>query len=411
MPWPQDKLTDLLAELGLAACPPRWQELFAPAMQAAEINSYLVDESWLKDLIHEYNILAQVWPQISQAAAEIAQNKALLAYLLLLQAALADRQAFWQEKELIQLPRPDGQAESLGYDLLVFFLVPPTIAGSWAAWSDQAIPHKIRWASLQSYEQSLLLHRRREGKWGYSLGDLSWNLGFADGLTLRIGRLNMQKGQHFAGHIKVYADGSGRLVTLAHGLRLHQSGFALGSPGLTDETGSWLPLVEEDSSTIRGYPVLPDGRAGQTTISLARDQWQLVLEKGDPVINVHIPPDEPLSPALCAESYRQTIELYRTCFPDFKAKAFSCHSWLMDPQLALLLPESANIVRFMRQYTIFPAVSNGQAVFRFVFEKDQPDLRQLPESTSLERALKQHYLAGRYIYQPGGYFMIPDQAD
>jgi hypothetical protein len=122
---------------------------------------------------------------------------------------------------------------------------------------------------------------------------------------------------------------------------------------------------------------------------------------------VHIPPDEPLSPALCAESYRRTIELYHSCYPDFQARAFACHSWLMDPQLALLLPETANIVRFMRQYTVFPAVSNGLSVFRFVFEKDNPDLEQLPETTTLERAIKRHYLAGRYIYQPGGYFMCP----
>ena len=50
---------------------------------------------------------------------------------------------------------------------------------------------------------------------------------------------------------------------------------------------------------------------------------------------------------------------------------------------------------------------SGNSVFNFVFQK--PDMNfvldDLPENTSLERALKKHYQAGKAIYGTTGYFL------
>ena len=50
--------------------------------------------------------------------------------------------------------------------------------------------------------------------------------------------------------------------------------------------------------------------------------------------------------------------------------------------------------------------SNGNGVMNFIFF--DPDRRiplaDLPEDTRLQRALKQHYLDGRVIYEMFGYF-------
>ena len=45
-------------------------------------------------------------------------------------------------------------------------------------------------------------------------------------------------------------------------------------------------------------------------------------------------------------------------------------------------------------------------VFNFVFKKPNNDfdIRDLPETTRLERALKAHYLGGKAIYEMYGYF-------
>ncbi len=76
----------------------------------------------------------------------------------------------------------------------------------------------------------------------------------------------------------------------------------------------------------------------------------------------------------------------------------------MDPQLRLLLRPDANLVAFQSKYTVFPSKSSGKAVFRFVFEMPDSSPQDWPETTSLERALKKHYLSGHYIYEPGGFF-------
>ena len=79
----------------------------------------------------------------------------------------------------------------------------------------------------------------------------------------------------------------------------------------------------------------------------------------------------------------------------------------MDPQLDTLLPEDSNIVRFSRRFKRMARKSLGDGVFNFVFSKPDMnfDIRELPETTRLERALKQHYLSGKAVYEMNGFIL------
>jgi hypothetical protein len=103
---------------------------------------------------------------------------------------------------------------------------------------------------------------------------------------------------------------------------------------------------------------------------------------------------------------RETKAFLRDYFPEFSYKAFVCGSWLLDPQLETLLGRDANIVKFGKRFARLTAKSAGNGVFNFVFKKPNTDfdIRDLPESTRLERALKEHYLNGKAIYEMYGYF-------
>ena len=80
-------------------------------------------------------------------------------------------------------------------------------------------------------------------------------------------------------------------------------------------------------------------------------------------------------------------------------------SWLLDPQLPEVLGEDSNIGRFCRRFTPVFTPGKGEAVFDFVFLGHTPDEREsLPEDTSLQRALKAHYMAGKAIYETWGFF-------
>ena len=77
----------------------------------------------------------------------------------------------------------------------------------------------------------------------------------------------------------------------------------------------------------------------------------------------------------------------------------------MDPQLEYLLKPDSNIIAFQKKFIRFPTVSSGNSVFYHVFLKKYERLQDLPENTSLQRALKKHYFEGNYIYDLGGFFL------
>jgi len=402
---PPETLDLLLDKLAVRRCPPRWQDLYGPVRaRYLREGCPLVDEDHLRRLNETYGMFTDPFPRILAGAALLRSQPDLACFLLLMQAAMADRSAFRAELAELDLPEAPQGADSLGHNLLPLFLLPPAVPATVAAWQARGIPGDIQRRSLQSFEGSLRMHIRRYKRFGFSLGDLSWCLGYIDGRLLRIGRFNIEIKPRFGGHVQVFRHRDGRLCTLVDQQTLHRSGFALGSPGLTDEDGSYEAAVRWQDGAWQGYPVLGEGRAAREEVSLAQDDWHLVLTADDPVLGEHIPADESLAPAVCEQSYRDAVRLVDACFPDFPYKAFSCHSWMMDPQLRLLLRPDANLVAFQSKYTVFPSKSSGKAVFRFVFEMPDSSPEDWPETTSLERALKKHYLSGHFIYEPGGFF-------
>jgi hypothetical protein len=81
----------------------------------------------------------------------------------------------------------------------------------------------------------------------------------------------------------------------------------------------------------------------------------------------------------------------------------SCHSWLLDPALADVLPADSNIVRFQRRFELTSEGEDGNAdVLRFVFHTSDPDLEKLTPQTTLERALLERMRAGGDWRAPAG---------
>ena len=129
-----------------------------------------------------------------------------------------------------------------------------------------------------------------------------------------------------------------------------------------------------------------------------------MLSFEDSVINVHIPSAVSFSYENMEASYSRCARIVKECFPSFKPKAFACFSWLMDPQLRNMLKPESNILKFQSKYMRFPQITQGKAVHTFLFKKPVDKIEDWGEDTSLQRKVKQHYLNGNYIYEPGGVF-------
>ena len=124
---------------------------------------------------------------------------------------------------------------------------------------------------------------------------------------------------------------------------------------------------------------------------------------------MHIPGAESFAPDYVARSYEEGLATLRRCWPEFRPRALVCKSWLMDPVLQELLPETSNIVAFQRPYTNFPARGNATSALQHVFGcVPEGDFDALPENTSLQRSLKAHYMAGKCVRFAFSYWLLEE---
>ncbi|HEY8457335.1 MAG TPA: acyltransferase domain-containing protein [Actinopolymorphaceae bacterium] len=131
---------------------------------------------------------------------------------------------------------------------------------------------------------------------------------------------------------------------------------------------------------------------------------------GDTALGVHIPESGPMTPQACDESFRRAREFYDRYFPEERYRYAVCSSWLLDPQLAEYLPADSNIVRFQRRFTLVPGGRDGDSdVFQFVFRKINPRIEDLPQRTTLERAIVDHLRSGRHWQVRSGWLVLDEQ--
>jgi hypothetical protein len=119
--------------------------------------------------------------------------------------------------------------------------------------------------------------------------------------------------------------------------------------------------------------------------------------EGDPALGIHIPESGPLTPEACDESLTLAAHFFRRHFPETPTRLAICTSWLLDPQLAEYLEPESNIMRFQRRFKLVGDGYDGDAdVLRFVFHRIAPNIDDLPQRTTLERAIIAHLRAGRH---------------
>ncbi|GAA3511798.1 acyltransferase domain-containing protein [Actinocatenispora rupis] len=115
-----------------------------------------------------------------------------------------------------------------------------------------------------------------------------------------------------------------------------------------------------------------------------------------PTLDAHIPESGPMTPAACDASFAAAPGFFLRHFGT-RYDVAACTSWLMDDQLTEYLPAESNIVRFQRRFRLAPGGYEGDRnIIEFVFRRIDPDLDDLPQDTSLQRAVVSHLRAGRH---------------
>ena len=188
-------------------------------------------------------------------------------------------------------------------------------------------------------------------------------------------------------------------ATLADiGRNLKRDRLLMGDGGL--RTSGWLTLH------FRGA-IYQLGRLQFNRVSVRAAHVADAFREGDPALGVHIPESGPLTPEACDESLAQAGPFFDRHFPETKTHLGICTSWLLDPQLADYLDAGSNILRFQRRFTLVGDGYDGDAdVLRFVFHRIGPRIDDLPQRTTLERAIVTHLRAGRHWRNRTGWLRL-----
>lgn len=112
----------------------------------------------------------------------------------------------------------------------------------------------------------------------------------------------------------------------------------------------------------------------------------IIIKKGDPVIDVHIPSRGRLPHEEVLESYKKAYYFFKN-FLKVTPKAFVCESWMLFPKHEEIIPCAKNLMDFYRDYTIveeglYPGGDDLWRIF-YCFVKDNYDI--IPKKTYLQR--------------------------
>ena len=124
------------------------------------------------------------------------------------------------------------------------------------------------------------------------------------------------------------------------------------------------------------------------------------LPEGTPVLTIHIPSGTDLSREALDDSYALARAFYsehpEVCLSDGQPpKVIMCNSWLLSPTLRMLLKPESGIRRFAEDFELCHSEAESKGCFHFLFmAADDTNPADLPENSSLQRAVKAHLMAG-----------------
>ena len=395
---------ELLAALGAADLHERIFDRYDETM--AEYDSrgvYFLCDEFLDRIEEKHRFLGDKLPLLKAAALGVRENELCARYSLLLYRML-ERNRGLPIIRLTDRPKSDDPGLLASFRMAAYFALLATAPSMMEEYDDRGIPDKIRRDTALSCYYAPVGIDRETGSCSFN-DDVSfwWNQHYANLNIFRIGALNFQINLKFERKVSVFKSNTGEYALMPDGSDVAGGGHIAGSAGYPD--ADFFADVKEDSESYSGYPIdTGEATVGGERVTLPKSRWKRILKPGDTVIGIHISADSKITPENCRRAFSECTDFLKCSFPEYKPNAFSCASWLLDPTLSKMLPESANIVTFGKHFLRFPVCSGGKSVFTFLFRGHFDSYEDLPERTTLERAVKAHYIKGNYIYDTGGVF-------
>lgn len=297
--------------------------------------------------------------------------------------------------------RPLGEAAALIPALVLLAGVPHVRA----LHAQRGIPEAVTLATLDDIETWMRHFKRQTGYWG--LQNMGWPTHHLSGRLFRLGRLQFMH-IPFKGPLRAFThQQTGHTVALwDSSIKIRRDGYVDGTNGIFDEQAR-APELTIAGGEVRGYRVHPKGYVLWEPVALLLAEWEQVLGPGDPVLDLHIPEGSRMDSDACVDSLKRAVEFFPRYFPErLRAQAFVCETWFFDAQYQNILSPNSNIVRFQREFSLYPELSNDTEPFWRIFGGMPPDLALAPRETALQRAMLDFKSGGGLLRSAGGFCLI-----
>lgn len=415
---------------GLDAPPPAWTDHVDPALlrQPAAATPGVFEPAAIAERARWVGVDDQGCELVASAARTIAASPVLRAAAALLSHLLFDVPCTVRlDANAVPLPAsaPEGEAVRLFYAVLFLSRVDDLRARHERLEVDPEDTRRL----LGDIGLWISEHRRRYGEW--ALSEVLWLRRHFHLQIFQVGRLQYEF-EDFAWPFEVWRSRrSGRAVVLVDGEHQVRTDGRFAD---ADSTSVFPPTDQENPNTgsrhafttrapatnahVTGHAVTADGLIQEEPVQLPLPEWALVVCPEDPVLAVHIAASGPLVLDEVKLSLQDAVRFFADRYPAYRARAFTCDSWLLDPQLKPYLNAESNIMRFQRLFlpVPLPGADDRQHLER-VFPEwraaidrgtlDRSALDSAPQTTTIERATVAHIRDGRAWRIGGGIIPLP----
>ncbi len=239
---------------------------------------------------------------------------------------------------------PDPHDEPAHRRLLYYYLLALAVPGTRTYLLDRGAPREVVESTMASFARHGAIHQSTWGRAGIDAG--WWQLLALRGELVEIGRLQYHR------------------VRIARG------------------TFSPSPWYTAEEAAHRGVGFRP----------------------GDESVALDIPAGPSLDPGEVDASLAAAPSILETLWPVDGRRLLTCSSWLLDDRLATWLGPTSRILTFQRLFELVPGFYEDDAdVLTFVFRRSAPSLEELPQDTTLQRAVVALLRAGGHWHMRCGW--------
>lgn len=268
----------------------------------------------------------------------------------------------------------------------------------------QGIPDTVIMESLKDIEIWIQSYRKcHQGHVG--LDRIEWVFRSLAGKVRRFGSLQFEKVTYEFPFLILENRKTEELQALAYpDLLADQDGYFAGT-NARKSVSKVKTELEYREGTLHGY--CADLELGTLNVekeaSYRLEEWEVKLVPGEEAVAVHIPEGADLSPHSIDASLHAAKSHYEN-------PILICESWMLDPHLELILPQTSRLVNFMQRFYKIPVMAERPQILERVmgFDFTMDKLLQFPCTTSLQSALKKYLSEGNEMFTTAGFMLWSD---